>query len=363
MDYKQNAKLNLCFIIVGFAGGGAEKQCIHLLNEFQNDPEVEVHLIHFYEGVNFEFLDQRNLHRHQLDTNSFYNPLNILKVLRIVKQIKPDILFTWLQAADVYAYFIRKLYHKIKWVIAERNAQFPNDMRFKLRYITGRTADMVIANSEPGKKYWLGKGVDDQKLRTIRNITLKINSVATDEIQGKPLILFAGRFEEQKNVLILTRAFCKLANEHPEGRFYLIGDGSLKDEVKEIIKNSNKEEQVLIIPFKKNITSFFAAADVFVNISLYEGMPNTVIENVNLKKRIVVSNIKEHRDFLGDDYPFYVNDLNDVDEVCLRIEESLAVNDKELYLKNALTLIEEMTPQTITALYKNAFLNVIGNGN
>jgi glycosyltransferase involved in cell wall biosynthesis len=359
MAYKKKPKLVLCFIIVGFAGGGAEKQCIHLLNEFQNHPDVEVHLIHFYEGVNFEFLNQENLHRHQLDTNSFYNPVNIFKVLSIVKRIKPDILFTWLQAADVYAYFVRKLYPKVKWVVAERNANFPDDFRFKLRAATGKSADMIVANSGPGKQYWLKKGVDEKKVKVIHNITLKTNPVATDDVKGKPSVLFAGRFEDQKNVLVLTEAFCKLAADYPEGRFYLIGEGSLKPGMEEIIQRHNKERQVLILPFKKNISSYFAAADVFVNISLFEGMPNTVIENVNLKKKIVVSNIKEHRDLLGEDYPFLVNNLNDADEVCLRIKDSLAIADNTVYLQKTRKIVEDMTPENITGQYKDAFLSIL----
>lgn len=353
--------MKICFIIVGFAGGGAEKQCINLINQFQKDPEVEVHLIHFYEGINYEFLNQDKLHRWQLDTNSFYNPKNIFKILKIVKNVKPDLLFTWLQAADVYAYFVKKLYSKVKWVIAERNAQFPDDMRFKLRAKTGKSADLIIANSEPGRDYWLGKGISSRKLRIIHNITLKTDPKPAEEVTGNPKVVFAGRFEEQKNVLVIAEAYCKLAQDHPEGRFYIIGAGSLKEQIEAIIAKYGKADQVLILPFKKNIAQYFAAADVFVSLSLHEGMPNTVIENVNLRNRIVVSNIKEHRDLLGPDYPYYVNDLNDPEEARKMINEVLQISDTTPSLANGIKLVDQMTPENITGIYKQTFLEVINN--
>jgi hypothetical protein len=62
---------------------------------------------------------------------------------------------------------------------------------------------------------------------------------------------------------------------------------------------------------------------------------------------------------LGEDYPFLVNNLNDADEVCLRIKDSLAIADNTVYLQKTRKIVEDMTPENITGQYKDAFLSIL----
>ena len=66
------------FLIPGFADGGAQRQCILLLNALRNDPDLELRLIHFYDGVHFELLNREGLAIQRFDSTSNYDPRNLL---------------------------------------------------------------------------------------------------------------------------------------------------------------------------------------------------------------------------------------------------------------------------------------------
>lgn len=353
------AKLKICVLIAGFGIGGAQKQCIYLLNELQSDPDLELHLIHYYEGINFDLLKQENLKIHQLEVSSFYNPKNIINLVKLIKGIGPDILFSWLHASDVYSYFISKFIPKMKWIMTERDSFYPFDLRYKLRGFAGKGADLIICNSVKGKAYWEEKGVKPAKVAVVKNILLPAVKKKTLELGGSPVITYAGRLEVQKNVITLANAFCVLADKHKAAKFLIIGEGILDGQLQEIIKTEGKADNVSLIPYQKNILAYFSATDVFVNISAHEGMPNTIIENILLANKIVASKIPEHEEILGAVYPYYVEDPHNVNEVADVIERILTENNIEAHLAYGRKQLEQMSAEKVGNAYKKLFKQTV----
>lgn len=348
-------QIKVCFLIAGFSAGGAQRQCIALLNELQNDSELDLHLICFYEGINYHLLEHKRITVHLVNVGSFYNPLNIFKIASILKNIEPQVMISWLHASDVYAFFLKILYRNSKWIMTERDSHYPFDPRYLLRSITAKGSDMIVANSNKGEEYWLKKGIKSNKVMVIRNILNLPKYNSKINLEGDPIIVYAGRLEIQKNVIVLANAFCKLSDQYPLGKFYIIGEGSLRDRISDIIIENKKQEKVLLLPFKKNIHEYFMSADIFVNISHHEGTPNTVIENIQLQNIVLVSKISEHSDILGKDYPYYLNDLKSIDEFSSLVNTIIASKNKVEYLKYALNDIASMKPSIITRQYKDLF--------
>ena len=58
----------------------------------------------------------------------------------------------------------------------------------------------------------------------------------------------------------------------------LVGDGPLEGSVREMIENRHLENRVIFLGVRSDIDQILSAMDVFVLPSLYEGMPNVVIE-------------------------------------------------------------------------------------
>lgn len=87
-----------------------------------------------------------------------------------------------------------------------------------------------------------------------------------------------GRFNQQKNHKKLIGIFAELKKQIPTSILMLVGKGELEKELKMLIGNLGLEDSVIFTGVRDDIPRLLSAMDVFVFPSLYEGMPNTVIE-------------------------------------------------------------------------------------
>jgi glycosyltransferase involved in cell wall biosynthesis len=125
-----------------------------------------------------------------------------------------------------------------------------------------------------------------------------------------------------------------------------------------MIEASGREASVSLLPFQKNVGDYFATADVFVNLSFHEGLPNTVLENVLCGNRVVVSDIPEHRDILGEHYPYYVQDPKDPAQAADVIAAAISnrIVGKEMHAAHE--CLRSMSPAAVTDSYVNVFEEV-----
>jgi glycosyltransferase involved in cell wall biosynthesis len=162
-----------------------------------------------------------------------------------------------------------------------------------VRRIILNGAEAVVANSEslarlssaadPVRVRVIPNGVDASFFRPCHRV------VPTSQYR----ILFAGRLHAQKNLILVLSALAALRSS-TEVRVTLdvVGDGPLREELQ-------REAQRLSLTGitwhgwlqKSRLAELYRSADVFVNPSLYEGLPNTVLEAMASGLPIVASRI------------------------------------------------------------------------
>ena len=105
-----------------------------------------------------------------------------------------------------------------------------------------------------------------------------LSSKSRNESNAFPkIILAAGRLIEQKNFLMLIRAFAE-ARSQLDVRLILLGDGPQREKICELINSLNIEEIVSMPGWVDNPYFFMASADLFVMSSSWEGCPNVLLE-------------------------------------------------------------------------------------
>lgn len=97
-------------------------------------------------------------------------------------------------------------------------------------------------------------------------------------VEDKLVIGHIGRFNEQKNHKFLIEVFEKIKEKNKNAILILVGKGNLEDEIKKQVKQLNLEDSVMFLGTRKDIPNLLMSMDILVFPSLYEGMPNTVIE-------------------------------------------------------------------------------------
>lgn len=87
-----------------------------------------------------------------------------------------------------------------------------------------------------------------------------------------------GRFNKQKNHFFLIEVFEELKKSKPNAKLLLVGEGELKSEVMQCLATKKLIDSVIFAGVRSDIPDMLSAMDVFLFPSLYEGMPNTIIE-------------------------------------------------------------------------------------
>jgi starch synthase (maltosyl-transferring) len=95
---------------------------------------------------------------------------------------------------------------------------------------------------------------------------------------GSKVLLFVGRLDPQKDPLRLLNTVPILRKTFPGLHLLFVGDGILKSELHEAIRRQGLEGCVHILGWRADVPSLLKAADALVLCSLWEGMPNVVLE-------------------------------------------------------------------------------------
>lgn len=125
-----------------------------------------------------------------------------------------------------------------------------------------------------------------QSIETINNPidTLKLKQLA---LEPSPIkfdstclnLITVARFHPQKSVDRLILAASNLKKQAIPFHLYLVGSGSLEEELKALVKAQGCEEVITFLGQHKNPLPLIRQADLFILSSLYEGYPTTVIES------------------------------------------------------------------------------------
>lgn len=205
-----------------------------------------------------------------------------------------------------------------------------NKLRFiflKIKYFFYSKANIIVSPSEELKI----EIFDKFKLNTIfipnpyieskytENVFSKLSLIDPNILDDKKIkILSIGRLTYQKNYALLINAINIIYSKYKIQNFclFIIGDGDQFDKLNSLIKDYNLEKVVFLLGFKNNPLDYISKSDFYVQSSLYEGMPNSIIEAVYFKKFILSSNCKTGvKEILDEEklgMTFKNNDLNDL---------------------------------------------------
>ena len=175
------------------------------------------------------------------------------------------------------------------------------------RYL-GIFTDRVVAVSEEVKKEIVRyDSVPENKVAVIYNgvdrkrfVDIDAQSIRSEFHIPKstPVIGTVGRFFPQKGQKYLLEAVAKVRNNFPHIAVFVIGDGSLKEELQDHTKNLNIEQNIIFTGVRRDIPALLAAMDIFIFPSLWEGFGNALVEAMAAGKPIIATDIPSVREIL-----------------------------------------------------------------
>lgn len=165
--------------------------------------------------------------------------------------------------------FLGKIYKKYLQSKINKNANF--------LFACGDEAAKWLFNNRYNEAIIINNGIDIEKFKFSINNRKEIRKELNIN-EDTMLLGHVGRFSKQKNhkfIIDIYREFVKL---NSNSKLILIGEGELKYEIQQYVKNSKLQDKVMFLGLRDDVFKLYSAIDCLIFPSLYEGLSVALIE-------------------------------------------------------------------------------------
>ncbi|MHC4109611.1 MAG: glycosyltransferase [Planctomycetota bacterium] len=238
----------------------------------------------------------------------FYAPVQYIRLYRVIKREKIDILISFMERANIFNIILPGKYRRITSVRdfmsrSIKSRHFIKRLSIKLFYrLFKNRPDLWVGVSKATSSDLTETfGIDPVRVDTMYNpLDLEmVTDLAREQLEDKyrdllkgNSILHVGRIDEQKGHWYLLRAFWKVLETLPDAKLILLGDGELRGYVESLASDMGIREKVHFLGVQNNPFKFMSRASVFSLSSQWEGLPNVLIEALSCKAAIVAVDCK-----------------------------------------------------------------------
>ena len=273
-----------------------------------------------------------------------------IRLLKVVKEEKPDIVFSSLLYLNARLILVSKICGTK--VIVRNNidlSRTPHKINKLLVRLTYKWADKVIAQQEEMHDEIISyTGLQEEKVITLHNPiddeyiqeSIKVTNPFPKEVQNQYKYIWTARFSSQKGQDLLVQAFNILHQEKPDAHLYLLGkydEGSVfYTSIIDYIHGHKIQEFVHILGFDSNPYRWIKYADCFVMPSRFEGLPNALIDAMYLGKPVVATRCIPVIDrIVKDGYNGIVVESENVEDIYKGMLKSPLLKDFEMTYRPA----------------------------
>ena len=222
----------------------------------------------------------------------------------LLRREPPVILHTWMFHANFVGRVLGRLAHVPVIVTSRRNVEIGGTTRELLNRWTVWLDDAVVAVCELARQTEIERArIGPEKVVTIYNgldagqfaianprIPAQIRQAFIVPIEA-PLLGSIGRLHRQKGLPDLLVALAQVQGRVPGVRLLLIGEGELRGELESQASALGLSETMVFAGARTDVPAIMAALDVLVLPSLWEGLPNIVLEAMAAGLPVVATNV------------------------------------------------------------------------
>ena len=174
------------------------------------------------------------------------------------------------------------------------------------------------------------------------------------------VILWLGRFEDEKDPLTFIAAMRLLQDASSVA--LMGGDGSLMPEVMDMLRSEDLEDRVLVPGWLSDPGPAFAAADIFVSTSLWEGFPLAALESAAGGLPLMVTDVAGNRDLVTRGLPARLVPAQDPERLAgeLHVARAQSATQTDLMRNFGSWIVQEFSREHLAADVRDAYVAVLG---
>ena len=297
--------VRIAFCITDLDVGGAENALVQIVTRLDR-AEWEPRVICLSDaGALVRTLEAAEIPVTCLGARRWWDVGILWRLRRVLKELRPVVLQTFLYHANI-AGRIAARFAGVPVVVsgirvAERRSRFRLWLdrateRWVARHICVSRSVETFSQTAGGlsaeKTVVIPNGVDVERFSTATPANMSEFGIEADA----RTLLFVGRLDPQKGIEVLLGALPQVTASVGDLHVLFAGDGPLRGRVEEF---ASANERVHVLGQRDDVANLMRAADCLVLPSLWEGMPNVVLEARAAALPVIASNVEGVEDALG----------------------------------------------------------------
>jgi glycosyltransferase involved in cell wall biosynthesis len=286
-------------------GGGVERQCLIIAEEFRRDGADVTLLLHRVRG---QLLDQVPVGLRVVDMNSARTLTDIPRLMGFLRREKPDILLSNLDLNNVAALLAKGFsFSRTKVVICQHNpmsASFVASENWMYRFVAPfyRILSPLISHAVAVSEGVAAEletlaGLRRNRIRTINNPVVGPDFKVRSEVvadhpwlhdPSRPVFVTAGRLVHHKDHATMLRALA-IHRRRFDSRLIVLGTGPLQETLNDLAASLHLTDAVDFVGFHANALPYLRQADAFLLSSRCEGFGNVIVEALGCGTPVISS--------------------------------------------------------------------------
>lgn len=262
-----------------------------------------------------EFLDRPDVHVLRTRNESFL--ICLIRFIRYLKSKSPDIVQSFDPTGNLMLYLAACVYNTPLYFGSVRNTN--QKAKYDLmEYIFQNRITRLVVNSRKTREELIRKAAIRHEKITIIPNGIDTDYFTTMDCQnrqalrtkyGIPNDLFVlsspGRIHKQKNHLVILQALAVIKSVFDINRIklFIIGrrqDLQLYSQIQDFISQHTLEPHVEFVEPTHAIRDYYHISDLVILASLWEGLPNVVLEAMACGRLVLASDLSDNDDIIQD---------------------------------------------------------------
>jgi glycosyltransferase involved in cell wall biosynthesis len=331
--------MRVCHVISGDLWAGAEAMCLRLLSGLCATGGVELSAVLLNEGKLAREIRTLGIPTAVVEEGKEGFPRIVRRVENVLADFGPEILHTHRLKENILGFLAsRRPGRKMPLVCTQHGLDEPQArMKWRAmsrinRYVLSRKFDRVVAVSEDIRRVMTRHfGLPERKVVVIHNGTPVGSRAVTGRVQRPFAIGSAGRLFPVKDYPFFVEIAAAIHRQARGIRFELAGDGPEKDNVVKRIEQYGLREAFRLHGFVEDMTSFYEGLDVYLNTSVHEGFPMSVLEAMSHHLPVVAPTEGGIKEVLADEVNGFLvagRDPQRFAERCLELYRSRELRER-----------------------------------
>lgn len=219
-----------------------------------------------------------------------------IRLLVLLRRLRPVIVHAFLFRANILGRIAGRLAGVPVIISSVRVLEADKYYKHLIDCWTSFLADRYIAVSEAIRQFTIERvRLAPEKVVTIYNGIEPLRAASVDpekrpQNQAVRLAL-VGRFDRQKGHAVFLQALKSIVPREPRVRAFFCGEGPDKARIETMVAAEGLREHVAFMGIVDDIFTFLATVDIVVLPSLWEGLPNVLLEAMAVARPVVASRI------------------------------------------------------------------------